>query len=150
MLMRVLNWPVVLLSLICATPLLTGCNDPGPQGGPRVVTVPITGIVHVDGKPVGGLLVKCHPVGEAAVPTSVSGYTDETGKFSIGTYESGDGAPEGEYAVTFMWGQYAMNGRYGGPDKLKDRYKDPEKSEHHVTVKAGSPADLGTINLTTQ
>lgn len=130
--------------------LLSGCRDEGPRGGPRIETFPITGQVTVDGNPTETLLVVANPVGKAAVPTTISSFTDKEGKFSISTYESDDGAPEGDYKLTFKWGQWGMNGRYGGPDKLNDRYTDPEKSEIAVTVKKGEPIDLGTIQLTTK
>ena len=77
-------------------------------------------------------------------------FTDEEGKFEISTYESSDGVPAGEYALTFMWGKWNMSGSYGGPDKLNDRYTDPKTSEVKVTVKDGEPTDLGTIELTTK
>ena len=85
------------------------------------------------------------------MPISVAAFTDEEGRFSIGTYEGADGAPEGEYKLTFLWGQFSlMSGQYGGPDKLKKRYLNPEKSEFQFTVKPGEPTDLGTIELTTK
>jgi hypothetical protein len=130
--------------------LLAGCGPKGPDSGPRVPTFPITGTVHVDGKPADNLLVKCHPSGESPVHTTISSYTQPDGKFSVGTYESGDGAPAGQYKLTFMWGQWNLNGRYGPPDKLNDRYSDVEKSTHEVTVQEGEPAELGTIELTTK
>lgn len=40
--------------------------------------------------------------------------------------------------------------QYGGPDKLKDKYSDPKKSECKVTVEKGKPADMGQIDLTTK
>ncbi|MEX1231137.1 MAG: hypothetical protein WEB58_12905 [Planctomycetaceae bacterium] len=138
------------LLLLIGLLVLPGCGDDGPKGGPRIETFPITGAVTVDGKPVETLLVVCHPVTPGPIPTTISSFTDKEGKFSIGTYESGDGAPEGEYKLTFMWGQWNMNGRYGGPDKLHDRYTDPEKPEVAVTVKPGEPIDLGAISLTTE
>lgn len=119
------------------------------RGGPRIETTPITGKVLVDGQPAGLLLVKCIPTGEAKVPTNVSGFTDPEGNFSIGTYEAGDGAPEGEYTLVFEWGQYGLSGRYGPPDKLKGAYLKPEQSQWSVIVAPGAPADVGTIELTT-
>lgn len=129
----------------------SGCSDDGPQGGPRVATFPVTGRVLVDGKPAGNVQVRCHPVGDPAVPISIAAYTDQEGHFSIGTYEGSDGAPEGEYKLSFFWGQTnLMTGQYGGPDKLKGRYKDPSKSEIEFSVKPGEPVDLGTIELSTK
>lgn len=134
--------------LCVAVMSVAGCGGE-PRGGPRVDTYPITGTVLVDGEPAATLQVKCHPSGDIGVATSVASLTDPEGKFSISTYEHGDGAPEGEYKLTFIWGQYGFNG-YAGPDKLNERYTDPEESKHIVTVKKGEKNDLGTIELTTK
>ena len=84
-------------------------------------------------------------------PTFSTANTDAEGKFKVSTYESGDGIPEGTYAVTFMWGQVnLMTMSYGGPDKLNDRYSDPETSTFKVTVKRGEPANMGKLLLTTK
>ncbi len=127
---------------------LTSCAKE-PRGGPRVPTSPISGTVLVDGVPAAALLVTCHPMGDSPVPTKISAFTDQEGRFSVGTYESGDGAPAGEYQLTFLWGQWNFSGRYGGPDKLKDKYVDPETSKIIATVVEGLPSDLGQIELTT-
>ncbi len=123
------------------------------QGQPRKETFPVTGQVYVDGEPVKLLAVTCHDMSgiDAELPTTSSAFTGENGTFSISTYESGDGVPEGEYVLTFMWGQReGFSGRYGGPDKLKDRYTDPKKSDVRFTVEPGKPTDLGRIELTTK
>ena len=130
--------------------MAAGCGEQMPDG-PRVNVSPIKGQVFVDGTPAANLAVKCHPIDgkDGAIPSS-SDFTDNEGRFEIGTYEAGDGAPPGEYQLTFFWGEYnLMNGQYGGPDKLKERYVDPEKSEHLVVVVEGLPTDLGTIELST-
>lgn len=129
-----------------------GCSEEQ-RGGPREITSPITGVIHVDGKPVGDLRVKAVPENPQGVneSLSISGFTDPEGKFSLSTYEAGDGAPEGDYKLTFMWGQRSlMSGGYGAPDKLKKKYLDPKKSEHSVSVIKGVPNDLGIIELTTK
>jgi hypothetical protein len=117
----------------------------------------VTGTVHIDGKPesmVGVRLNRVNGPDEAAGTSKMltpSGMTDTEGKFVIGTYDKGpegDGAPDGEYTVTFQWGQINMlGGRYEG-DKFAGKYADPAKSEVKVTV-SGEPVDLGTIELTT-
>ncbi|TXT37809.1 MAG: Uncharacterized protein FD138_560, partial [Planctomycetota bacterium] len=58
---------------------------------------------------------------------------------------------EGDYALTFLWGEFNVISRsYGGPDKLKDRYKSPQESKVKFTAKKGTPLDLGKIELTTK
>lgn len=148
--MRVPRHPSPLITLSAGLLCFAACGSEQ-RGGPRVPTYPIVGQVTVDGAPAGNLLVMCHVMdGEAAVPISISAYTDAEGRFSISTYEGGDGAPIGNYALTFEWGQInLMSGRYGPPDRLNGKYADPETSEVTVTVVEGQEADLGVIELTT-
>jgi len=133
--------------------LNVGCSEEQ-RGGPREETSPITGIIHVDGKPVADLQVKAVPQNPQGVTEtlSIASFTDPEGKFSLSTYESGDGVPAGDYKLTFMWGQRSlMSGGYGAPDKLKKKYLDPKKSEFSVTVEKGAPPrDMGIIELTTK
>jgi len=121
--------------------------------GNRKATYPVTGEVYVDGKPAGQLAVKCVDLRgiDEKNPTSSATFTDDAGKFAISTYLSGDGVPEGEYALTFLWGQHNLiTASYGGPDKLKSRYTDAKKSEVRFTVVKGKPTNLGRIDLTTK
>jgi 5-hydroxyisourate hydrolase-like protein (transthyretin family) len=136
--------PALLLALAVA--LLPGCKKQ-PQGPERVPTFPVMGQITVDGKPAATLAIRCHPTGEPKVALTSTAFTDAEGRFVLGTYEGGDGIPEGDYTLTFQWGQYnLMNGRYSG-DKLKKRYSDPKKSEFSVSAKPGAPIDLGVIDL---
>jgi hypothetical protein len=68
----------------------------------------------------------------------------------VSTYRFGDGAPAGEYVLTFMWGKLdPLSMQYGGPDQLNGRYDKRAKSEHRVTV-ASEEVDLGRIELTSK
>ena len=134
--------------------LLSAC---GSESGDRKEkeTFPLTGEVYVDGEPVENLEVRCHDQKglDKNNPTSSGSYTDAEGKFEISTYKSGDGVPEGEYALTFTWREMILMGgnRDGVPDKLNGRYSDPATSTVKVSVKKGQPADdLGRIDLTTK
>lgn len=130
---------------------VAGCSEEKKPSYARVPTFPVKGQVLVDDAPGANLKVVLNPVGAAATPVTVSAFTDAEGKFTIGTYDGADGAPVGEYKLTFLWGAInLMTGRYEGPDKLNDRYSDPAKSEFPVTVKEGSETDLGAIKLTTK
>lgn len=129
---------------------ITGCGgSTGPQGGPRVSTVPVTGVVKVDGAPASFLRVVAVPAGGAgAVPMESAALTDANGLFELSTYESGDGVPPGQYQLTFVWGQInLMNGQYSG-DKFNGKYADAAKSAHQLTVtESDEPHDLGVIEL---
>jgi len=144
---RSATWLVV-FAMVCV--FLCSCGETDPSRKP---TYPVTGEVYVDGQPAAELAVRCTDVKglDKENPTISSAFTDEEGKFEISTYEAADGVPAGEYILTFMWGQWnRVSGSYGGPDKLGDRYSNPETSEHRITVKEGEPTDLGRIELTTK
>ncbi|HUT89170.1 MAG TPA: hypothetical protein VMY37_06725 [Thermoguttaceae bacterium] len=146
--MRSLTNPAAIAATLCL--LFCSC---GKEEGFRKDTMPVTGQVSVDGQPGDSLRVTCHNVKgiDTEHPTTSSAVTDKEGKFEIATYEAADGVPEGDYVLTFMWGQWNMHSMtYGGPDKLNGRYSDPESSEVRFTVEEGKPVDLGKIDLTTK
>jgi hypothetical protein len=154
MVYRTMWWRLRLVLLTAAACIgalpIVGCGSTGgPDGGPRISTMQVTGTVHVDGVGVSYLKVTAKPAsGVGALPLDPSAMTTADGKFSLSTYESGDGVPAGEYKLIFEWGELnLMNGQYSG-DKLNGKYSDPEKSEFTVTVAVGDqPKDLGTIEL---
>lgn len=145
---------VFIAQAVCCL-LLCSCgqdNSP-PVVDARKETYPVTGQVHVDGQPAHKVFVTCHNVNEIQKQNVFKslGLTDENGKLDFSTYESSDGVPEGEYVLTFTWGEWDDYWkRFSGPDKLKDRYADPKKSEIRLTVKKGELADLGIIELSTR
>ncbi|HUG93351.1 MAG TPA: hypothetical protein VML55_21100 [Planctomycetaceae bacterium] len=142
-------WPLALL----VPALLAGCGGPG--GPHRKETFPVVGQVVVDGQPPASpVKVRLHDLqgmgGEH--PTVSHAMTGDDGRFEISTYESGDGAPAGDYVLTFEWGRMnLMSMQYGGPDKLGGRYADPQKSKIRFSVTPDDGAvDLGRIELTTK
>ena len=138
------------LSLILA--LLSTCCGCGRQQPFRKETFPVKGKVLVDGQPVENLAVVCIRLSEADKehPTESQCFTQKDGRFEIGTYESKDGVPEGEYALTFRWGEWNLFTKSYDGDKLNDRYTDPQNPVAKFTVKKGQPTELGEIKLTTQ
>jgi hypothetical protein len=128
--------------------LLCGC---GGEQAFRKETHPVTGAVTVNGKvPDSPIQVECHPLEgfDTEHPSISACETDSAGKFTISTYESGDGVPAGEYVLTFKWQEFNLLSReYSGPDKLKDRYSDPLNAQIKLSVEAGKPKDMGTIDL---
>lgn len=140
------------LSSPCAVMVagLAGCL---PQGPELKATYPMTGQVFVDGKPAENLAVTAHQIGEVDKRnlTQSAAFTDAEGRFTLSTYKQGDGIPEGDYVLTFVWGEInVFQGGYGGPDKLNDRYAIPEESRTRAHVEKGKPTDLGKIELTTK
>lgn len=144
-----MKFRLCLLGLMLLVCLITSC---GPKGPPRKETYPVTGEVVVDGKPAASLQVTLTDVKgmDAQMPTFSSAMTDDAGKFAVSTYEQADGVPAGDYTVTFTWGELNLfSMRYGGPDKLNDKYRDPKTSTFKITVEKGKPTDMGRIELTT-
>lgn len=83
---------------------LAGCgSDPFVENRPEVV--PVTGVVTLGGAPVEGATVTFVNTtgmapGEQVTGRSSVGRTDQSGRFELTTFESGDGAVPGEYTVT--------------------------------------------------
>jgi len=139
---------MVCVAAVCL--LSCSCGEKTPNRKP---TFPVTGEVYVDGQPAAQLQVTCHDVKgiDTADPTVSAALTDQHGKFAVSTYQSGDGVPEGEYVLTCVWGKFDLISKsYGGADKLKGRYSDPQKSAWRFRVEAGKPTDLGCIELSTR
>lgn len=139
----------VAIWLLISLPLL-GCAGKDPN---RKLTVPVRGQVFVDGEPAAMLQVECHPVDgiDTQQPTITHAVNDSEGKFELSTYEAGDGAPLGQYKLTFRWQDFnVVSASYSGPDKLKKRYADMGQSEFSLTVEDGKPIELGRIDLTTE
>jgi hypothetical protein len=70
-----------------------GC---GPPVVVRPATFQVTGTVTLDGSPVEGAAVSFVP---APGGTAAAGTTDASGKYTLTTFEGGDGALPGEYSV---------------------------------------------------
>ena len=126
--------------------LVAGCS-PTPMGDPRLKTTPVSGVVHVDGKPEERLVVTAYPEsGSSAIKRVSYATTDAQGKFSFGTYKAGDGLPTGTYRLTFKWQSVGQPRK----DQLNSAYSEPEDSEHKVTVASSNAKDLGIIELSTK
>ncbi len=136
------------LATVALPLVLIGCTD-APRGEPRLETFPLQGVVQVDGAPAEHLTVECYPQNTGELTRELAGVTTAEGKFSLGTYEAGDGVPEGEYQIAFKWLKKGK-GLRGLQDALNGRYANPNSSGFSITVKKGEPADLGTIELTTK
>ena len=144
-----------ILVLLLLGPL--GCER-GPKGIERDKVTKVTGTLLIDGEPEAMVAVRLIRVNEPEADSQTSqaltpsGFTDDEGKFSIGTYEWGphaDGAPTGEYVLTIEWGQVSLMGENYVSDRFKGKYSDPKKSEISLSVE-DTPVDLGEIELSTK
>jgi hypothetical protein len=134
--------PLLALTLMVAV----GCNSARDD---RVKVYPVEGAVSFGGKSLEGALIVLHPeeVTDARV-LPARGYVDGTGRFSMTTYESGDGAAEGEYRVTVV--HTPLIERDGdvvaGPNVLPPKYASPRDTDLRVRIAAG-PNSLPALEL---
>jgi hypothetical protein len=88
--------PLAVIFTALLVPLLvSGCGN----GRPKLVKV--NGVVKLDGQPVEGAMVVFQKAGDGkdSFQRPSSGITDSEGKFTVRTYEPGDGLPYGKYLV---------------------------------------------------
>jgi len=129
---------IVLVSIAA----FAGC---GPTTGAG--TVPATGTVTMDGRPLSGASVTFQPIGGDARLTSQA-TTDEAGKFELGTYAGGGkfqpGIAPGKYAVAITKLDTAAIRDTLSPPKnlLPPRYADPASSQLTAEVIDGKPNDF--------
>jgi len=123
---------------------VAGCGSEGKT----IPVYPTSGRLLTDkGEPAAGATVSFHPVGRAEVlPFVPHGGVGADGTFRLTSYAAGDGAPEGEYAVTVTWRTNSPEGDPIGPDRLKGKFADPKKPVGRVTVRAGENT-LGPFEL---
>lgn len=103
-------------------------------------TVPAEGTVLLKGKPVAGIRVTYHPQFDVGrVKFTPNGTTNPEGKFVLGSARPNDGAPPGEYIVTFDYPYTKTDGPIEEEtDWFKGKYSDPAKSPWKVKVEANS------------
>jgi|694.fasta_scaffold04114_9 hypothetical protein len=119
---------------------LVGCTPAAPK------TFPVQGIVKTTtGEPCSGALVVFHPSDEARLnapkPFATCG---ADGSFRLTTYQEGDGAAQGDYAVTIVWpgeiaaGEMSLSseGKAVGADRLRNNYGDPRSPRLKATVRS--------------
>jgi hypothetical protein len=105
-------------------------------------------LLDAEGKPAIGAKVYFHRLGELDKnPVYPVGVVDEAGAFSLTTYNKGDGAPAGDYAVTVEWRPRVVSPAVvPRGDRLQGRFSDPSKSPFKATVGA-QPTTLEPFRL---
>ncbi|WP_165068039.1 hypothetical protein [Paludisphaera rhizosphaerae] len=124
-----------MFAVLTSAVALIGCGE---SGTPRVALQPTSGKVTVDGQPTAGVEVRFRPADapgslDALVPFATTG---DDGGFKLGTYEKGDGAPEGRYKVTLFWPDRPP-GPQPAEDQLGGTYALAEKTPLEATVAKG-------------
>jgi hypothetical protein len=89
-----LNVRAIAVLSLCSLVLAAGC---GPDLSHLPKTVPASGVLTLDGKPVEGAQVVIVPANSEA--TGAYATTDASGKFSLRAFNEKDGAIPGEYKV---------------------------------------------------
>jgi hypothetical protein len=141
--------PLYIVLVSCLVLSLNACSSKPDYGK---ATFPVTGEVYVDGQPAAVLSVTLNDVKgiDVAAPAIPTAVTTADGKFAVSTFEAADGAPAGDYVVTFVWGKMEGLSINTDIDKLKGKYADPKRSQVKLTVTEGQPTDMGRIDLTTK
>lgn len=129
-----------LFALVCAAAV--GCGG-GSISPPR--TVPTSGTVFLKGKPAAGVTVKFIP--QFDLKWEPNAVTDKDGKFTLSTGAGGNGAPPGEYKVTFelLRDGADKRGRDTQIDAWKGKYANPDTATK-VTI-SGSGGELEPFRL---
>ena len=132
--------------------LSAGC---GSKNDGRLKSYPVRGKVTVDGQPTKGIYVFLVP--DKQPPTHgiyPNAITDEKGEYWVSTYDSEDGAPLGDYAVTAKWPQgEGLMVNSESPDRLQGRYADAASSKLKITLKEATkqqPNEVPLLELTTK
>jgi len=123
------------LALACSG-VLAGCSK-AKQPWEKVYLG--SGVVQLDGKPIGGALLTLVPqdrqVPDSVRPTATSNWD---GTFEVGTYSTGDGAPAGTYKVIVL--RFPVVGTPQSPapgaNDLPLKYAKSETTDLTVQVKA--------------
>jgi len=135
--------PVLRAGGVLLVLFLAGCGDS------RKTVYPVQGrVLDADGKPAAGAKVIFHPLDDkdpgAGHPVAI---VDDTGSFALTTYNKGDGAPAGNYAVTIEWRPQRETPFSPTPeDKLKGRFATASKSPFKATI-AKEPTTLEPFRL---
>lgn len=135
------------LYLIILISLLTGCvRSEYPNE-----TYPVSGKIQtIDGTPARDVRVTLHSeklISEGD-PFRPSGMTDDQGIFKLTTYETHDGAPAGNYAITFRWAPPQKSLLDPIPkDKFDNRFAMPTENSLTCEVVVSDTQDLGTFEI---
>jgi hypothetical protein len=133
-----------LASVPLALALLTGCGrDKNVPGRPPVY--PASGQVVYKGQPLEGAFVSFTPTD--GLTHGASGRTDAQGRFTLTTFDPGDGAPAGRYRVTVTKAKAIIT-----PDPVDPEARPPLKVEqkHLVPAKYSAPEKSGLEAEVTQ
>lgn len=96
-----------LIASLAVVSMISGCGGGGGKGD-RLKTVPVSGVVTVDGQTFGPGTLEFAPAGGGDRSRLASGAVDAKGNFVMGSYEKDDGVVAGDYFVKAL-GDTATN-----------------------------------------
>jgi len=143
------RFPLVSILFSCfVAATLTSCGGADDPLEPTVTVYPVEGQVLYKEKPAPLARVTFHPVegSDELQKLRPTARADEQGKFQLNTFGLRDGAPEGKYKVTVEWrgpdpgsdlGKIHFDDLSQYPNRLAEKYSNPESSPLTVTVTAG-------------
>ena len=77
-----------------------------------------------------------------------SGMTDDNGTFRLTTYEMNDGAPAGDYVMTFRWAKPQKTLLDPIPkDRLRNKFSRPTENSLTCDIIGNESQDLGTFEI---
>jgi hypothetical protein len=122
-------WLGVTLALLSTT--LCSCR----KSYQEVSVYPTSGKVTVKTVPAVGAYVTFHPEGDVGMTKGNKPFAraDKDGAFQVTTYETHDGAPQGDYRVTVYWPENP-DARGPSPDRLKGKYANPATTPLKATI----------------
>lgn len=123
---------------------LTGCGEAKKPG--RVPVFPTAGSVAVKGKPEADVMLLFHPLGDGLKDVRCYARSAADGSFKVSTYETGDGAPEGEFAVTMTWPTVSVEDGGFGEDRWKGKFNNPQSTPFKATIK-GPQTELSKFEV---
>ncbi len=91
--------------------------EPGTSTAKRLKTYPVKGRAYFEGVPMVGATVTFASDKAPAKGVKAIGKVEGDGSFVLSTYMAFDGAPAGEYAVTFTWPEGSLPARYAAAAK---------------------------------
>ena len=112
-----------------------GCSDS--QDTNKRPVFPATGTVTYRGKPLVDATVRLHPLQEDDDDRPVwlpRGRVNSEGRFTLSTYRTGDGAPAGEYRVSFSWQGPLKNISEDDQDELPELMPKQLTSPKHSNI----------------
>ncbi len=136
--------------LLIIVPFLTGCT----RSDYPNETYPVSGRVQTtDGDPAAFVRVTLHSSTLIAEgdPFRPSGMTDDDGTFRLTTYETHDGAPAGNYAMTFRWAkpQETLLDPIS-KDRLRNQFARPTEKSLTCEIVETESQDLGAFEIDTK